>query len=205
MYYYLIESLQKPSWVAKFIVSILQIRKQAQTSEFVQVSEPDWAQEAWSLSVFILSGTIPGSKFYSRVYPKEAPLKIKLIPNHHIFTWHLQVLFLYSSCVPIKRRAKEENLPMKLTSRKLIHLRLGKPNKVSQADPRNVFSLTRLEWLYLCLSAPFAGWNRQCQPVLTFCASSSYIPAVYRGVIFPRNSAALQRDLKLFSGVCSTQ
>ena len=98
---------------------------------------------------------------------------MRLIPNLQIFAWHFQVMSTLLVCQlngKWKRRISKWNWPR----RSQFTSFLGEQNKVSQKDPRNVFSLTRLELLHSCLSAAFAIRNRKCQP-LTFCASSSYM------------------------------
>ena len=98
---------------------------------------------------------------------------MRLIPNLQIFAWHFQVMSTFLVCQldgKWKRKISKWNWPR----RSRFTSFLGKQNKVSQEDLRNVFSLTRLELLHSRLSAAFASWNRQCQP-LTFCASSSYM------------------------------
>ena len=98
---------------------------------------------------------------------------MRLIPNLQIFAWHFQVMSTLLVCQldgKWKRKISKWNWPR----RSRFTPFLGKQNKVSQEDLRNVFSLTRLELLHSSLSAAFASWNRQCQP-LTFCASSPYV------------------------------
>lgn len=123
-------------------------------------------------------------KVYWWVYPKEDLLKIKLTPNLHIFTGCFKLCHLEEAG---NRSISKGNWPHRSWFRSLV----VKQNKVSQEGPRNVFSLTRLEWLCSCLSAVFAVLNRECQHVLASSAIPTYIPVMYWWCYFSQETVPL--------------